>query len=130
MGARGNGGTEVDVSVQAELFPAFQLSREPKKGPSGWRRRKAKLQMGAVEDFGEFDRFVLAEAKRTCQRRAAMTGYRWAVDHMRPLARHGKHAWWNIQVIPEWLNSWKQDRLVLTEPGEWVAYLAGAGELL
>lgn len=59
-----------------------------------------------------------------------MTGYAWAIDHMVPLRRGGKHAWSNLQVIPAWLNSWKRDRMVLTEPGEWVAYLPGAGELL
>jgi hypothetical protein len=94
---------------------------------SGWARRKVKLQGGAVDDFGDFDRFVLAEAEEACRRRAAMTGYAWHVDHMTPLARGGKHAWWNIQVIPARLNLWKGDALVLTQPGEWIGMLPGAG---
>lgn len=112
-----------------DLF-AFPLDGGPPKPPSGWQRRKRQLKKGAVEDFGEFDRFVLAEARAACRRRQAMTGYAWAVDHMVPLERGGKHAWYNVQVIPAWLNSWKRDRLVLTEPGEWVAHLPGAGGLL
>lgn len=96
---------------------------------SGWQRRKRQLQAGYVPEFGEFDRFVLAEAKAACKRRAAMTGHDWHVDHMVPLACGGKHAWWNIQVIPGWLNAWKRDRLVLTERGEWVGHLPGAGPL-
>lgn len=96
---------------------------------SGWQRRKRQLQAGYVPEFGDFDRFVLAEAKEACRRRAAMTGYDWAIDHMVPLARGGKHAWWNIQVIPAAINSWKRDRMMLTEPGEWVQLLPGGGGL-
>lgn len=109
---------------------ALRLNGEPPPGPSGWQRRKKKLLGGAVPEFGDFDRFVLAEARAACARRATMTGYPWAVDHMIPLARDGKHAWWNIQVIPARLNCWKQDRLVLTEPGEWVAMLPGGGRTI
>jgi len=110
-----------------DLF-AFRLdgARPSVNLSSGWARRKAKLLAGAVDDFGEFDRFVLAEAEDACRRRQAVTGYAWNVDHMIPLARGGKHAWHNVQVIPAWLNCWKRDRLVLTEPGEWVAHLPGA----
>jgi hypothetical protein len=42
---------------------AFALS-------SGWQRRKIQLRKGAVADFGELDRFVLAMAKEACKRRA------------------------------------------------------------
>jgi hypothetical protein len=96
---------------------------------SGWQIRKRQLQAGYVPEFGEFDRFVLAEAKAACERRAAMTGYAWHVDHMVPLNCGGKHAWWNIQVLPARLNAWKRDRLVLTEPGEWIGHLPGAASL-
>lgn len=93
---------------------------------SGWARRKRMLQRGAVGDWSDFDAFVMAEALEACQRRAAMTGYAWHVDHMIPLNRGGKHAWYNIQVIPARLNCWKGDALVLTQPGEWVGMLPGA----
>lgn len=114
-----------------DLF-AFALdgSRPRVNLSSGWARRKLKLQAGAVPDFGDFDSFVLAEAKAACKRRAAMTGYAWAIDHMTPLARGGKHAWHNIQVIPARLNSWKRDQLMMTERGEWIAYLPGAEGIL
>ena len=96
---------------------------------SGWQRRKLALAGGAVDDFGDFDRFVLQEAKAACKRRAAMTGFAWAIDHMIPLARGGKHCWQNLQVIPARLNGWKCDRLVLTEPGEWIGHMPGAGAM-
>jgi hypothetical protein len=112
---------------QPDLFE-FQLDgpRPLYNLSSGWARRKRKLQAGAIEEFTEFDQFVLAEALRACKRRAQMTGYAWSVDHMVPLARNGKHTWHNLQVIPAWLNSYKQDRMICTEPGEWVSYLPGA----
>lgn len=115
------------LATGQDLF-AFALdgARPVMNLSSGWQRRKAKLQAGAVDDFGEFDQFVLREAEEACKRREAMTGYRWEVDHMVPLARGGKHAWWNLQVIPRRLNNLKRDRLVFTEPGEWIAALPGA----
>lgn len=110
-----------------DLFE-FRLdgARTPYNLSSGWERRKTELARGAVPDFGEFDRLVLAEAKEACKRREAMTGYAWAIDHMIPLRRGGKHAWHNVQVIPARLNSAKADRLIYTRPGEWIETLPGA----
>lgn len=108
-----------------DLF-AFRLNGAAPPPVSGHRRRQALIVPATPAEFGEFDRFVLAEAEDACKRRAALTGYAWQVDHMVPLARGGAHAWWNIQAIPQRLNSWKADRLVLTEPGEWVSLLPGA----
>ena len=113
------------LQAGADLF-AFQLNGAAPPPVSGHQRRKALIQPATPADFGEFDRFVLSEAEEACKRRAAMTGYAWQVDHMIPLARGGAHAWHNIQVLPQRLNSWKCDRLVLTQPGEWVSMLPGA----
>lgn len=110
-----------------DLF-AFVLdgARHTHNLSSGWARRKRQLAKGAVADFGDFDRFVLSEAVEACRRRQAMTGYRWAVDHMVPLERGGLHRYDNLQVIPSRLNSIKADRLIYTRPGEWVETLPGA----
>lgn len=114
---------------QAGLFFELDGPRHAHSLSSGWQRRKRQLQAGYVPEFGEFDRFVISEAEAACIRRARMTGYAWDIDHMVPLARGGKHAWWNLQVIPRTLNAWKRDRLVLTDPGEWVGRLPGAEPL-
>jgi len=97
-----------------------------KRTPSLGMIRRRRERARTPNDFGEFDRFVLAEAEEACRRRAEMTGYAWSVDHMIPLARGGEHAWHNVQVIPAKLNQWKGRRMLLTEPGEWAAYLPGA----
>lgn len=117
--------------IIGDLFE-FRLGEQrlPRTLSSGWERRKGELAKGAVDDFGEFDQLVLSEAKLACKRREAMTGYRWAIDHMIPLRRGGKHAWWNIQVIPYRLNSLKGDRLIYTLRGEWIETLPGAKEQL
>lgn len=117
------------LAAGEDLF-AFQLSAGPRRRKAGWDRRQAEVAAATPAEFGEFDEFVIEEARAACARRERMTGYRWQVDHMIPLRRGGLHAWHNIQVIPEWLNSWKQDRMVLTEPGEWIAHLPGAGTLI
>ncbi|HKY46161.1 MAG TPA: HNH endonuclease [Pyrinomonadaceae bacterium] len=109
----------------ADLF-AFRLNGSAPPPRACGKIRRDRERSRTPEDFGEFDRFVLAEAEEACKRRAALTGYAWQVDHMIPLSRGGKHAWYNIQAIPQRLNSWKCDRLVLTEPGEWVSMLPGA----
>ncbi len=103
----------------------FTFSLTGKRSLSMGMVRRNRERSRTAEDFGELDKFVLSEAKRACKRRRAMTGYKWSVDHLIPLARHGLHAWHNIQVIPEKLNAWKGARLVLTLPGEWVAMLPG-----
>ncbi len=97
---------------------------------SGWQRRKRALQGGLREDFGEFDQLVLAEAKAACKRRAALTGYPWAIDHMIPLRRGGSHAWDNLQVIPSWINGWKGDRMILTRTAEYAYLLPGGSPTL
>lgn len=93
---------------------------------SGWQRLKFKLaKVTAEEGLTEFDRFILAEARRACKRRQAVTGYRWDVDHMIPVRRGGLHRYDNIQVIPRWLNLWKGDKMVLVKVGEYAAFLPG-----
>lgn len=87
-------------------------------------KRKSRLP----SDFDEFDAFVALEAKRACDRRFAMTGYKWELDHMVPLNKGGMHKYDNMQVIPRKLNRIKSDRLIYTRPFEWVVDLQLASE--
>jgi hypothetical protein len=97
---------------------------------SGWARLKHKLKKAGYDEMDELDRFVLAEAYRAAKRRKKLTGYRWDVDHLIPVACGGRHRYDNFQVIPRWLNLWKGASMVLTKTGEYAAYLPGGGPSL
>lgn len=88
----------------------------------GAKRKSAKLLRTPVW-FGELYEFVWQEAHRLSRLRAAVTGFKWAVDHMEPLQGSdvsGLHVWNNCQVIPERLNLHKQNRRMLTEECQWL----------
>lgn len=75
--------------------------------------------------FGEFDALVFEEAATLAVMRKACTGFNWHIDHMialRGKRASGMHCGANAQVIPEWLNLRKHNRLWLTEPGEWISH--------
>lgn len=76
--------------------------------------------------FGELDAFVISEAKHLCKLRSLHVGGRWVVDHCIPLLGReasGLHCWNNVQVIPSNINSKKHNRLMFTEPFEWMSLL-------
>ncbi len=88
--------------------------------------RRATKKMATPPWFGEFDRFALVEAFSLTRLRRAATGLPWAVDHSLPLVSSvvcGLHVSANWQVIPHYLNSRKSNRLILTEPFEWLSHL-------
>jgi hypothetical protein len=88
-------------------------------------RRSKATQMAKPPWWSKWDRFVIAQAKELAKLRTQMTGIAWEIDHLIPLqARRacGLHCAENIQVIPQALNQWKRERLVLTERGEWIKH--------
>lgn len=89
-------------------------------------KRRAAKANGIVKWFSEFDAFVVQEAAHLARLRCEATGIEWQVDHMIPLNSKnacGFHCKENLQVIPKSLNLWKRNRMVLTEPNEWIKYL-------
>jgi hypothetical protein len=85
-------------------------------------RRKTRIRRATPGWYGEFDRFVEIEAYRLARLRAAVTGFKWHVDHMIPVVGRrvcGLHVWQNLQVIPWLLNVMKGNRLRWCDPGEW-----------
>lgn len=71
----------------------------------------------------EFTDFVLEQAYRLKNLREEITGFEWHVDHMIPLQADevcGLHIWNNFQVIPAELNLSKNNKLILTQVGEWL----------
>lgn len=89
-------------------------------------KRKARLRQALPPWFGEFDAFVWEEAHELKNMRRDATGINWHADHMIPLAARkacGLHVAENCQVIPARLNNWKHNKMILTEPREWLQYL-------
>lgn len=85
--------------------------------------RKTKREQ-ALQD--EFYALIDEEAYVLAKIRGAITGRCWHVDHMIPLLAKrvsGLAVWNNIQVIPANMNLVKNNRLILTEPGEWISCL-------
>ena len=79
-----------------------------------------------VKWFGEWDCFVIDEANALIATRYEETGFKWEVDHMLPLRAEtvsGLHCGDNLQVLPRILNRRKRNRLMYTEPGEWLREL-------
>lgn len=67
--------------------------------------------------------FVHEEALDLARTRERLFGFKWHVDHMVPLKSPnfvGLHIWYNLQVIPAWLNLMKGNRLIFTEPFTWL----------
>lgn len=110
-----------------------EVVRERRSAPDGkakrcaYQQKRRARQLQAVPPwFGELDDLVMVESAHLCALRHAYTGVTWEVDHALPLQGRlvsGLHCAANIQVIPGTMNSSKHNRLVLTEPGEWIAKL-------
>lgn len=73
--------------------------------------------------FGEFDAFIISESEHLCKLRALATGFEWHIDHMIPLRGSlacGLHCGLNLQVIPSYINLYKNNKHIYQEPFEWL----------
>lgn len=105
-------------------------SQYRKANPDIIRAQLAKRRAMRIERtpswYGEADDLVLREAVDLVRMREAATGIEWHIDHMIPMQAEevcGLHCAANLQVIPAVLNVSKQNRLIYTIPGEWIAAL-------
>jgi hypothetical protein len=104
--------------------------RRAKENPASASAASQKLRAKRIKRvppwYGELDYFVMAEATSLCHDRKVATGIEWHVDHMFPLNGKlvsGLHCWNNVQCIPGFLNVFKKNRQMMTEPFEWLGYL-------
>lgn len=91
---------------------------------AGQAKRRARKLNATPPWYGELDEFVMREAADLCRLRELATGFAWQVDHMVPLQAKlacGLHCAANVQVIPAALNTAKLNRLIMTEPLEWLS---------
>lgn len=89
------------------------------------RRRELAKSHRTVDFDQEFNTFVMREAFHLSKLRQAATGIEWNVDHLIPLrgrCASGLHWAYNLQVIPAYLNRLKANRMIMTEPFEWLWY--------
>jgi hypothetical protein len=85
--------------------------------------RRARKLHATPPWFGEFDELVMREAAALAELREKATGFCWHVDHMIPLQAGdacGLHCAQNVQVIPASLNVRKNNKMIFTEPCEWL----------
>lgn len=98
----------------------------PEKVLAGFHKRRASKIKATPCWYGEFDAFVMHEAFRLARLRQSITGVKWHIDHMIPLQSKeasGFHCASNIQVIPEWMNVSKANKMLYSERNEWLAHL-------
>ena len=89
-------------------------------------KRSAMRTKSVPEWFGELDRFVWIEAAHLAILRLKSTGIPWQCDHMIPILAKtacGLHVAGNCQVIPAYLNLRKNNKLIFTEPFEWMSHV-------
>lgn len=99
-------------------------AKNPGYGALRQANRRKQAAVASVFAGDELNDLVFAEAFALAEIRRAVTGVSWHVDHMVPLRAKnacGLHCWTNIQVIPSRLNNVKHNRMMLTEPLEWLA---------
>ena len=81
------------------------------------------IKRSSRELFDELSKFVLKEAMSLNILREKVTTFNWHVDHMIPLQNPdvcGLHVWNNFQCIPSTMNTSKGNRLIYTNPHEWL----------
>lgn len=73
--------------------------------------------------YSELDSFVYQECQDLAMKRELLLGLKWNVDHMVPLQNPnvvGLHVWNNFQCIPQNMNNSKRNKLIYTNPHEWL----------
>jgi hypothetical protein len=111
-----------NIDADRERKRLYRKERPEVNLASGARYRARKSVASPGWDR-EFDDFVMLESVRLCRQRYEATGIKWEVDHMIPIRSKvvcGLHVGLNLQVIPAWMNNSKNNRMIYTEPGDWL----------
>lgn len=116
--------TWLDKNRQSQFEYHKKYTNEKRHLINHWIALRRSRKLRAVPSwFEEFDEFVWKEAARLVQLRNTITGIKWHADHIIPLAAKlasGLHVGTNCQVIPMKMNSFKKNKIIYTQPGEWL----------
>ena len=111
-----------NIKKARDITKNWKLNNPHKNTLHEQKRRALKLN-ATPSWFNELDEFVLNEAYLLAKIREKITNIKWHVDHIIPLQSKiasGLHCANNIQVIPQKLNSFKLNRMIFTNPFEWI----------
>lgn len=106
-----------------EYCRQWRSENKEKISANSAKHRAYKLQRTLLHDE-ELTHFVMQEAQQHTQDMESFFGISFHVDHMIPMMGElvsGFHVWYNLQVVPAELNLSKHNRLIYTEPLEWLA---------
>lgn len=86
-------------------------------------KRHAIRKCANMSISSELTDFVFTEAVSLNKLRESLFSFKWHVDHMIPLQNStvcGLHVWNNFQCLPVSINASKQNKLIYTNPHEWL----------
>jgi len=109
--------------ANARAKQARRYAQDPSGFKAAARVRHENVKRSVPCWFGELDCFVWQEAMSLSVARSLATGFAWQADHMIPVKAKeasGLHVWNNCQVIPRRMNRSKSNKMVITQPGEWI----------
>ena len=101
----------------------YQANNREKFHANVAKRRAAKLNR-TLSHNKELTQFVMQEALQQSKDMEELFGVSFHVDHMIPMQAlkvSGFHVWYNLQVLPASLNIGKGNRMLYTEPFEWLS---------
>lgn len=102
------------------------IAANPERVAERKARRRAAQAQRVPSWYGELDGFAFSEANALAAERSLATGCPHHVDHMVPMRAKkasGLHCCANLQVIPAYLNMFKNNKLIMSEPDQWLEYL-------
>lgn len=105
-----------------EIAHDWYLNNKHKVYAYSSKRRSLKI-LSTITLSSDLSTFVLEEAFDLSRLREKVTNFKWHVDHMIPLQAEntcGLHVWNNFQCLPESMNASKQNKLIYTNPHEWL----------
>lgn len=98
----------------------WNINNRPKKAMYALERR---LLTSYAHLQSELTEFVFEQTYELAQQRETLLGIKMHVDHMIPLKAKntcGLHTWNNFQCLPQKLNNSKRNKLIYTNPHEWL----------